>query len=109
LQTRRIDVILLYALLPLTLSENTTRQQNPTHLASASDERLRGRTAAAAGTSAAGDAADDARTAARGSGTAVARARTASNATCTGPADDTASAAGTTETTVSLRRWDAAV
>lgn len=73
-----------------------------------SDERFRDRTAAAAGTSAAGDAAADARTAARAAGTAVVRARTASDATGTGTADDTA-APGTTKTPVRHRRRDAAV
>jgi len=110
LQTRRIDVILLYPLRLLTLRENTTRPQNPTDLASASDERFRGRTAAAAGTSAAGDVAADVRTAARGAGTAVVRARTASGVTGTGTADDAAAAAaGTTETAVRDRRRAAAV
>lgn len=112
LQTRRIDVILLYPLRLLTLRENMTRPQNPTDLASATDERFRGRTAAAAGTSAAGDAAADARTAAHGAGTAVVRARTASDATGTGTADDTtaaAAASGTTETAVKDRHRDAAV
>jgi len=106
LQTRRIDVTLLYPFRLLTLRENTTRQQNPTDLASASDERFRGRTAAAAGTSGAGDVAADARTA----GTAVVGERTASDATGTGTADDTtAAAAGTTETAVKDRRRNAAV
>lgn len=67
-----------------------------------SDERSRGRTAAAAG-----DAAADGCTVARVAGTAVVRARTASHTTGTGTADRTA--AGTTETAVSDRYRYAAV
>jgi len=78
-----------------------TRPQNPTDLASASDERFRGRTASAAGTS-------DVATDGRGTSTAVARAHTASDATGTGTAAD-GTAAGTTETTVSDRHRDAVV
>jgi len=85
----------------LTLRENATRPQNPKDLASDSDERFRGRTASAAGTS---DAAADA----RGTGTAVVLARTANDVTGTGTAAD-GTAAGMTEITLCDRHRDAVV
>lgn len=93
----------------LTLRENATRPQNPNDLASVSDKRYRGRTAATAGTSCcAGDADVDGCTADRVTGTAaVVRTRTTSDTTSTGTADRTA--AGTTKTTVSVRYRYAAV